>query len=234
MAIENSPYISGLDEAIPANTDPRAEGAAQIRANKTALKNSFPNVGAPVTASAERMNEVFNNPSQIPVGAILMWTSDINPEGWSDCDGSIINGIQTPDLRGVFVRGVDDTTSIGITGGSDNPKLSEHLTIDSHKLAIDELPAHDHPYTDRYYPEADDKLTELGAANIMPNDSSNTIGSGDTDTDNGRMLYLDSVTSKVGGGNGHTHGLSDKVDNVFDNRPAFYTLKYICYVGVAP
>jgi len=113
MAIENSPYIAGLNIAIPANTSPRAEGAAQIRGSKTALKNSFPNVDGAVTATAARMNEVFDNESQVPLGLIAMWYGSTFPDGWVECNGEIANGFETPDLRGLFIRGSNESTAVG-------------------------------------------------------------------------------------------------------------------------
>lgn len=232
MAIENAPYIAGLSPSIPANTDPRAEGAAQIRATKTALKNSFPAVDASVTASAARMNEVFNNPSQVPIGAILMWSGASNPEGWADCDGNVANGFLTPNLRGMFIQGATTAGDIGVTGGNNNPTLSNHVTVDEHALGINELPAHKHDYVDRYYAESKNKLTSEGAGNIMSNDSTNTVGSNSTDSDNDGMLFVNAETATTGSGAGHTHGLTDNPNSVFDNRPTFYTLKYIVYVGI--
>ena len=231
MSIENSPYIAGLNTNIPANNEPRAEGAAQIRGHKTAVKNSFPNVDAPVTATAARMNEVFNNPSQIPIGLIAMWTGTDTPEGWADSDGEIHNGFQTPDLRGMFVRGVDDANEVGSTGGNDNPVIGDHITIDEHKLGINEIPEHTHKYTDRYYAENKEHLTDKGATNVMDNDSGNQVGSGESDTDNSGMLFVEGTTEKTGGVSGHKHGISGVEDNPFDNRPAFYSIRYICYVG---
>lgn len=231
MAIENSPYIAGMDTSIPANTDPRAEGAAQIRGSKTAVKNSFPNVDAPVTATAARMNEVFNNPSQVPIGLVAMWTETTVPTGWADCDGEIVNGYQTPDLRGMFVRGVDEEHPVTSTGGNDKPLIGDTTKVEEHKLTVEELPKHSHGYVDRYLAEDKDYLEDKGATNIMDNDSSNTLGSGDTDSDDTGMLFVNGTTKETGQGLGHTHELISNEDNPFDNRPAFYSVKFICYVG---
>lgn len=232
MAIDNAPFISELNKNLPDNRDPRAEGAAQIRAVKTALLNSFPNVDAPVTATAEKMNSVFNSSSQVPLGAIIMWSNSTTPEGWVDCDGSTVNGIQTPDLRGLFVRGVDTQTPLGVTGGADEADLSQHLLVKGHALAKAELPAVGLKYTDRYYSESKSKLTSEGASNVMNNDSGGTVGSKGTDTDNDGMLFVEDTTEDMGQGVAHSHGLEQNTDNLFDNRPAFYALRYLCFVGV--
>lgn len=232
MAIENAPYIAGLTTSIPSNNSPRAEGAAQIRGTKTAVKNSFPNVDAPVTATASRMNEVFDNPSQVPLGAVLMWFQPDNPEGWETCDGEIYNGIQTPDLRGLFIQGESATQAIGTTGGNDAPTVSDSLVVEGHGLTSAELAPHTHEYTDRYYPEDKSYLEDRDATNVMVNDSPNKWGSGDTDNGNDGMMFVTDTTESTGQGAAHTHPIADNTDNPFDNRPAFYTLRYICYVGV--
>lgn len=233
MAIENAPYIAGLNTSIPANTSPRAEGAAQIRGSKTAIKNSFPNVDAPVTATAARMNAIFNNPSDIQVGMIVMWAESNTPAGWTDCNGETVNGYQTPNLEGMFPRGATTKLPVTATGGNDAPTLSEHVTVDGHKLGINELPKHTHEYVDRYYPEVKKSLTGEGAPerSIMSNDSGNTAGSNGTDSDNSSMLYTMGTSEATGSGNKHTHGLTDSKDKPFDNRPAFFSIRFICYVG---
>lgn len=231
MAIENSPYIGGLNGSIPANTDPRAEGAAQIRAVKTALKNTFPNLDGIVNANTAKVNKVLDAP-ELPKGLIAMWNSDVLPEGWVEADGSIKNGYQTPDLRGVFPRGSDTNTPIGDTGGQDNPNISDSINVDDHVLSVAELPEHDHDYIDRYYPEDKDYLTGAGANNVMNNDGGNQVGSGETDSDDNGLLFKDTKTEKSGSNIGHNHSLSDNTTTPFDNRPSFYSLMFICYVGI--
>jgi microcystin-dependent protein len=46
----------------------------------------------------------------IPLGGIIMWSGDHTnvPDGWTLCNGAIVNSIQTPDLRGRFVVGYSD------------------------------------------------------------------------------------------------------------------------------
>lgn len=229
MAIENSPYVSGLNTNIPANNDPRAEGAAQIRGVKTALKNSFPNLGGGVTATHTRMNEIFDGKQDIKVGMIVMWPEPTIPDGWASCDGEVYNGYQTVDLRDKFVMGKSDDTVVKDTGGDSAPDISANIKVKEHVLSEQEIPAHKHGYVDRYYSE--DK-NYIDADNWMDNDSSNQVGSGETDSDNDGMLFVNDNTKAVGGGKGHSHGLEANPDIPFDNRPAYVVLQYICYVGV--
>lgn len=57
MAIEtNAVVISDLNPAYPQDRDYIAEGAAQIRLVKQVVKNTFPNVDAPVQLDADQLN----------------------------------------------------------------------------------------------------------------------------------------------------------------------------------
>ena len=49
--------------------------------------------------------ELLAGAAPIPLGGIIMWSGTVPPTGWAVCDGSISNGVQTPDLRGRFVVG---------------------------------------------------------------------------------------------------------------------------------
>lgn len=232
MSIENSPYIAGLSTNIPANNEPRAEGAAQIRGLKTAIKNTFPNADKPVTATADRMNAIFDGKQDIKVGMIVMWPEDTVPEGWAPCDGKIYNGYQTVDLQDKFVMGKSASTVVKGTGGDSAPDISKNIKVKEHVLVEDEIPSHKHDYVDRYYVEEKDYMEDRGATNVMDNDSGDNLGSGSTDKNNNGMLFVNSKTKATGGGKGHAHELEANPDEAFDNRPAYVVLQYICYVGV--
>lgn len=70
------------------------------------------------------------------------------PSGWASCDGN--NG--TPDLRGKMPFGAGGATNPGVTGGSTTFTATGTLTVDAHNLTISEIPAHNHPFTDKYQP----------------------------------------------------------------------------------
>jgi len=57
----------------------------------------------------------------MPIGAIVSWSGSVEslPQNWAPCDGRTVNGIKTPDLRGRFLRGVDENSVAGIFGGQD-------------------------------------------------------------------------------------------------------------------
>lgn len=59
----------------------------------------------------------------IPLGGIIMWSGDHTnvPDGWTLCNGAIVNSIQTPDLRGRFVVGYSDGNK-----NSDDPRYTSY------------------------------------------------------------------------------------------------------------
>lgn len=67
----------------------------------------------------------------VPPGFIGMWSgaADAVPDGWHICDGT--EG--TPDLRGRFVLGVNESHELGETGGE------EEVT-----LTVEQMPTHSH------------------------------------------------------------------------------------------
>lgn len=56
MSVEVVTYITSLDESLPTGSDPIPEGDNHLRGIKTALKQSFPNINGPVTATPDALN----------------------------------------------------------------------------------------------------------------------------------------------------------------------------------
>lgn len=56
MPLENAPYVGNLNPANPAGADDMVQGDDHIRVTKGALVNTFPNLTAPVTATAAQLN----------------------------------------------------------------------------------------------------------------------------------------------------------------------------------
>ena len=78
----------------------------------------------------------------VPVGGIILWNKSTLPTDygqWAICDGSTVNGMRTPDLRGRFVAGASTASgswaSKGATGGAERVTLTE-----------DQMPRHTHSY----------------------------------------------------------------------------------------
>lgn len=71
----------------------------------------------------------------IPSGCIVMWSgaSNLIPSGWALCNGS--NG--TPDLRGKFILGSNDTYAVGSTGGEETVTLTKsQIPSHTHKISV--------------------------------------------------------------------------------------------------
>ena len=67
-------------------------------------------------------------------------TASAIPDGWALCDGGTHDGHATPDLRNRFVVGAGDHYSVSDTGGADEVKLT-----------IDQMPSHNHKYTQGHF-----------------------------------------------------------------------------------
>jgi len=94
--------------------------------------NGFQSLGpfAPVTTPAVTdksttlaTTEFVHN--VLPKGSIIMWSGSIAsiPAGWALCDGQLVNGAYTPDLRNKFIMGAGSGSGVskyspGETGGS--------------------------------------------------------------------------------------------------------------------
>lgn len=251
MALENANYISELDPVNPVGaTDPKAQGDDHLRVIKKAVRQSFPNISAPVTLTAPQMNALLTTlnaliPAVPPVGTILMWSGTVAaiPAGWSLCDGSNVAGFGVvPDLRERFVMGAGTTTP-GVVGGSlakatDSQGDHQHIT-GSYALTVPDLPAHNHRLM----------VFETGAGGNTEN-FSGADSKGVAGENNGgaaTYAYRDATTAAAGAmklventgqGQQHNHGLTGvagaHVHNIADARPLYMALCYIIRTGALP
>jgi hypothetical protein len=116
VPLESANYISQLNPANPNSTDTVSQADDHLRVIKQALKNTFPNLDAPVTVTPAQLN------SPVPKGVILMWSGAIVaiPAGYLLCDGT--NG--TPDLRNRFVAGAGSSYAVNATGGASSTGMA--------------------------------------------------------------------------------------------------------------
>jgi hypothetical protein len=154
----------------------------------------------------------------IPSGCILMWSGAVEdiPAGWALCDGT--NG--TPDLRDKFIAGAGGTLAVGDTGGQDTADLSHahgpgtlHTNSDNHNHT---------PGT----------LTPTEANNLANLVDTNHDGSTTNFASNGHTHTLTGNT----GSDSHSHSVTTGAtapggQAAHDNRPVFYTLAFVMYIG---
>lgn len=122
--LETGTYIDDLVTTNPTSSDSATQGDDHLRLIKSVLKATFPNIDGPVTATEDELN----SPST-PAGAIMWWPAATVPTNWIECDGSSLsratyadlfsalsttygavdgNSFNIPDVRGQFIRGIDN------------------------------------------------------------------------------------------------------------------------------
>lgn len=196
MALEQATYINQLVTSNPGATDTVAQADDHLRLIKTVLKNTFPNLTGPVTATQDALNQA------IPTGLIAMWSGSTAPTGWFLCDGA--NG--TPDLRDRFIMGASTSKPLGTSGGSATTTSggvhSHSMTgAGSHNhtgltgstaLTTAQMPAHTHTTAIKFE-------TDIAGGGTRDGLVTSAF------TSDGTSSY---TTSSAGSGEGHTHTMS--------------------------
>ena len=113
----------------------------------------------PVSSDAKlAVNKEYVDKYGVPKGTIVMWSGTSLPSNmvgiWGLCDGTIQNGMQTPDLRNMFILGATTFAGVGGTGGGSSATTS---TAGSHNhggsvaataLDTSHMPSHSHQFYD--------------------------------------------------------------------------------------
>jgi len=163
-------------------------------------------------------------------GVIVMWSGLLSqiPEGWVLCNGQ--NG--TPDLRDKFIVGAGREYTIGNTGGAKEVTLTASQ-LPSHNHTADYAGAHSHTgstnvsgsHTHTYQRVRDDSTNSgmggSGAFRYSPTVESTTSSAGN----HSHSVSISSV------GN-HTHTINNTGGGqAHENRPPYYALAFIMYIG---
>tara|TARA_B100000809_G_C15077284_1_gene508313 strand:- start:140 stop:1120 length:981 start_codon:yes stop_codon:yes gene_type:complete len=147
----------------------------------------------------------------IPIGGIIIWTGTtaLIPTNWTLCDGTTINGLATPDLRGQFITSYDNTDTnydVADTGGEN-----------FHALTIDEMPAHIHAT------ETNGAHTH-GFSDKVRDDDKNADPGGGVKASNSRTTTARTTALN----NAHEHVIhSNGGGGAHENRPPYYVVAYI-------
>ncbi len=148
-----------------------------------------------------------DSPDRLPRGVIVMWSGSVAeiPAGWTLCDGRVVEGIQTPDLRDRFILSVGAGENPGATDGAHSYQLSEaQMPAHSHGGSTGSGGGHNHTYT------GIDTLSERrGLYNY-------------------HYMVKRSKTKHTSNAPNHTHTINPAGSGAsIDNRPAFYKLAFI-------
>lgn len=157
-------------------------------------------------ATGGELNEIRN--MVMPKGAIIMWNGSVEnlPSGWALCNGLTVAGYKTPDLRGRFVVGYDNTkTNIpsNSTDATENyGKAGNTGGRNSVTLTTAQMPQHNHFLGGNML---------FGRVHKLDNDDNDDPGYGFHRND----YHVTQYTDVAGGGTAH------------ENRPAYYVLAFI-------
>jgi len=248
MGLETGTQIQDLNPAWPLSTDDLSESDNHHRLIKQCIQGSFPGTTAPWAApdqTPQFRNLRTQEPTQpdhaasrqyvdartVPVGLVSMWFGALDsiPTGWALCDGTLANGVQTPDLRDRFIVGAGGSRAPGDTGGQeslDTDPAGGHthgLTVNATALTPAQLPDISANLQTLFDPSSQsDAHTEI-----------TRVTRGRT----GTTTWAAGAARTVGlNGQGHAHtatagAVSDHVHEV-ETVPPFHALAFIIYVGV--
>lgn len=204
--------MSQINEVYPNIENPEGLNAPDIVSEKTSY--IFPVSGPEPQQPDHYVTKKYYEdnipqlliPTQMPVRGIIMWSGTIGdiPENWALCDGSIVNEIQLPDLRGRFLVGAGSDAGGGQTFDPVTGAVSgQYAPGDTggetaHQLTEDELASHTHNTAN----------AQTGTATAFPTGAGFLVN-GNTGN----------VSSSTGGNNYH------------ENRPPYYALAFIMKVA---
>ena len=202
-----------------------------VRVGNAVVRGSFRARGAAKSGS-------WTGAGAVPIGTVVMWSGSATerPSGWALCDGAIVNGLRTPDLRGRFVLGA------GAGPGRTERRVGEVGGAEAIALTMTEVPSHSHfmdppqRFTEMAGEHSHEISTEahnansVFAANPPPFNNFPNSGGGVSSTrqwlettrggNHDHWVDLPPAESATSGGGGQPH----------PNMPPFYVLAYIVRV----
>jgi len=114
MTVESVTYISDLNTSYPDGGDPKSEGDDHIRNIKLALRNTFPNVNGPVSATDEQISFLsssgITNADLVKLHAVTADAAELNK-----VDGLLASTAELNLLQGLGAVAAELNTTVGAT-----------------------------------------------------------------------------------------------------------------------
>lgn len=204
-------------------------GNATVSGNVTNGGNLSVGINATVAGNASVNGTLsvngFPANALVPAGVITMFSGTLIPNGWAICDGGVYNGLQTPDLRGRFIVGMESNQGavngmgqyIAVAASNQTPTIAPNDGLTNnygkignrggeigHILSLPEMPSHTHSVT------------------AILNNPNNVVGAVGAWVGGGGSWQIQTQTSSI--------TISESVrgaDQTHENRPPYYVLVYI-------
>lgn len=160
-AVASVPYALFADGATGSRADFEVAGSLTVdgetRTKSLSARGAEVSGGLEVTGTMSVAGDVsaagglkagsLSGLGPVPVGTIILWhgEKDDVPAGWAACDGSVVNGVTTPNLSGRFPVGAGNSYNPWDVGGAATVELS-----------WDEMPSHSHGYQKNCHANTDE------------------------------------------------------------------------------
>lgn len=162
----------------------------------------------------------------IPKGGIIMWGGSVSkiPTGWVLCKGGSKNGIEIPDLRDRFIVGAGNIYNPETKGGQNNFCVT-NSNIKTQLLSTSCCGDHHHKLFSNGSSTSDLSTSNFAACKSRSGDNSENYKI------KGRIVTAGIGKSSTEGKHCHTLTIGQSNPVPIDNRPPFFALAYIMYVG---
>lgn len=186
--------------------------------------------------------QIFYN--LMPKGIICCFERETNlPQGWAICNGQIIDGFRTPDLRGKFIKGADPTNPAGTTNDTDFNEFKTRTgditlrpeNLPPHTHTFSDAGSHTHVVTLEEAGEHTHSINNLTRANnygttdntLLGGNPNSTAGSAINTAEAGRHRHAVNIAAD----GAHTHtvsntGLSSPINVMPNYKALVYIIKY--------
>ena len=162
----------------------------------------------------------------IPKGGIIMWGGLVSeiPTGWVLCNGTSKNGITTPNLSDRFIVGAGNIYDPSNTGGQNNFCVT-NKNIKSCSISTNCVGDHHHMVFSNGSSSSALASTNYAACKFRSGDNSENYSI--------RSLTTAATLGKTSteGKHCHTSTIGQAEPVSIDNRPPFYAIAFIMYVG---